>query len=426
MIKWTEANVGVDNRGVNITEFTELCLSPKTLEGINYMGFTNPTEVQEKTIPMILSGKEVMARSKTGSGKTLAFGISIFELLNSNKIKKAIIIAPVRELAIQIMNELRMIGKFYRYRIICVYGGQPIDAQIRLLRNNVDILVATPGRLLDLFERGIIDLNEYDFVVLDEADKMFEMGFVDDVDKIISNTSYARKIQLFSATITEDVQRIAIKYIKTHELVEIGEIDKPHQIIEERIEIERSQKFDKLVEIIKYHRQIDSKGKILIFVATQRASEYLGKRLFAAGIEATYIHGDVTQRRRENIMYSFKQGITDVLVATDIAARGLHIEGITLIINYDEAIDNFTHIHRVGRTGRMDAAGKAITFVERNPFFRKRMMHPGFRPKVGPYNPYARSRRRLGRREDGKRGTRRFGNNFGSELRRKRQRFIRR
>lgn len=357
------------------------------------MGFTNPTEVQEKTIPLILAGKEVIARSKTGSGKTLAFGIGIFELLHTNKIRKALIIAPVRELALQIMNELRMAGKFYHYRIICVYGGQNIDTQINLIYNGVDILVATPGRLLDLFERGTIDLNEYDFVVLDEADKMFEMGFIDDVDKIVSNTSYARKVQLFSATINKEVQRIASKYMNGYELMEIGEMDKPPQIIEEKIELARTQKFDKLIEIIKMHRQSNSKGKILIFVATQRATEYLGKRLFAIGIKARYIHGDLRQHKREQIMHGFKWSTGSILIATDVAARGLHVDNIALVINYDEAIDSLTHLHRIGRTGRMSATGKAITFVENNPYF-KRTIHPGFRPRVGPYNPYAGSERR--------------------------------
>ncbi len=355
------------------------------------MGFTSPTEVQEKVIPLIVSGKEVIARSKTGTGKTCAFGIGIYELLAANKARKALIIAPVRELAIQIMNELRSLGKFYPYRVICVYGGQNIDAQIKQLYNGVDILVATPGRLLDLFERGTIDLNEYDLVVLDEADKMFEMGFVEDVDKIVSNTSYARKVQLFSATINDDVLRIASKYMKSYETVEVGELEKPPEIAEEKIKIERPQKFDKLVEIIKSQKQADPTGKIIIFVATQRAAEYVGKRLRETGIDSSYIHGDVAQNRRERIIHGFKEGKSDILVATDVAARGLHVDNISLVVNYDEAMDHHTHIHRIGRTGRMGATGKAITFVEANPFFG-RPVRAGFRPKVGPYNPYAGSR----------------------------------
>lgn len=370
-----------------------MSLSEKTLQGLTSMGFTNPTEVQEKAIPIIMEGKEVVVRSKTGSGKTVAFGIGIYELLAAQKIKKALIIAPVRELALQIMNELRDLGKFYHYRVICVYGGQNIDVQIRLLYKGVDILVATPGRLLDLFERGVIDLNDYDHVVLDEADKMFELGFIEDVDKIISNTSYARKVEMFSATISEDVMRIASKYMKEPTMVEIGEQEKPPQIVEERIEVERPQKFDKLVEIIKKHKELDSKGKILIFVATQRASEYICKRLEEIGITASYIHGDVKQNRRELVIDKFKEGEAAILVATDVAARGLHIDNVSLVINYDEAESSLTHLHRIGRTGRMGAPGKAITFVEKNPFFRP-SIRPGFVLKTGPYNPYAGSERR--------------------------------
>ncbi len=357
------------------------------------MGFTNPTEIQEKVIPRIIAGKEVVARSKTGSGKTTAFGVGACELLAAGKARKALIIAPVRELALQIMNELRSLGKFHRYRIICVYGGQHIDTQIKLLYGGVDVLVATPGRLIDLFERGVIDLNEYDFVVLDEADKMFEMGFVEDVDKILSNTSYARKVQLFSATLTDEVLRIASKYMKDCETIEVGELEKPPEIDEERINIERPQKFGKLVEIIKKQKHANPAGKILIFVATQRATEYVGKRLYSEGIDASYIHGDVRQHRREKIMHGFKEGASDILVATDVAARGLHVEGVALVINYDEAMDSFTHLHRIGRTGRMGEKGKAITFVESNPFFG-RPVRSGFVPKVGPYNPYASSEKR--------------------------------
>ncbi len=372
-------------------------LSEKTLQGISEMGFTNPTEVQEKVIPRMIAGKGVVARSKTGSGKPVACGVGIYELLAAGKTRKAIIIAPVRELAIQIMNELRALGKFYRSRVICVYGGQNIDVQIKLLYGGVDILVATPGRLLDLFERGIIDLTEYDLVVLDEADKMFEMGFIEDVDKIVSNTSYARKVHLFSATITEDVHRVASKYMRDYETVEVGGQEKPPEIEEERIEIERPQKFGKLVEIIKIQKQADPKGKILIFVATQRATEYVGKRLYSMGIDASYIHGDVRQHRREKIMHGFKEGTSDILVATDIAARGLHVDDIALVINFDEAHDSFSHLHRIGRTGRMGAKGKAITFAETNPFFGRRV-RSGFVPKVGPYNPYAGRERRDGPR----------------------------
>ncbi|MDD5336993.1 MAG: DEAD/DEAH box helicase [Candidatus ainarchaeum sp.] len=368
-------------------------LSDKTLQGITSFGFTTPTEVQEKAVPIMMAGKEIIARSKTGSGKTLAFGIGLYELLAAQKARKALILAPVRELAIQIMNELRELGKFHRYRIVCVYGGQNIDRQIRLLYNGVEILVATPGRLLDLFERGALDLNDYDHVVLDEADKMFEMGFAEDVERILSNTSYARKVYLFSATISDDIHRLAAKYMKNPEILEVGEQEKPPQIAEEKIDIDRPEKFPKLIEIIKSQKGSDPKGKILIFVATQRAAEFIGKRLREQGINAAYMHGDVTQFRREKIMDAFKTGASDILVATDIAARGMHIEDIALVVNYDEAIDSLTHLHRIGRTGRMGAEGKAITFVEKNPYFRK-SVRSGFVLRTGPYNPYAGNERR--------------------------------
>lgn len=389
-------------------EFKDLGLSDKTMRGIAGMGFSTPTEVQEKVIPHMLAGKEIIARSKTGSGKTCAFGISILELLSSNKAKKALIIAPVRELAIQIMDELRELGKFYRCRIVCVYGGQNIDIQIRLLNSGVNILVATPGRLLDLFDRGVVDLNEYDLIVLDEADKMFEMGFMEDVDKIISNTSYARKLHLFSATINRDVEHIVSKYVKKYEIVEVGGQEKPPEIKEEYIELERPEKFNKLVEIIKKHKQEHHKGKLLVFVATQRAAEYLAGRLYDGGIDTIYIHGDMRQHNRKRIMDEFKEGKSDILIATDIASRGLHIDNISIVINYDEAHNSNTHLHRIGRTGRMGALGKAITFVDKNPFFKK-PIRTGFVPKVGPHNPYA-NRRGTSTHSSQHRTTRNYGN----------------
>ncbi|MBU0585910.1 DEAD/DEAH box helicase [Candidatus Micrarchaeota archaeon] len=350
------------------------------------MGYNVPTEVQERALPLMVSGKELIVRSKTGSGKTLAFGSGALQMLELKKARKALILAPVRELALQIMSEIRAVGKFCPYRVICAYGGQDIDMQINLIYRGVDILVATPGRLLDLFERGIIDLNDFDFVVVDEADKMFEMGFAEDVDKILSNTSYARKLQFFSATITNEIKHMYTKYVKEYEVVEVGQEEKPPQIKEEKINIERPDKFNKLVEIIKEHRAVDKTGKILVFVATQRATEYLGRRLKESGISASYIHGDVKQRRRENIMSDFKENDSGILVATDIAARGIHIDDISLVLNYDEAMDAVTHLHRIGRTGRMGAEGKAITFVEENPFYRK-PSNPSFRLRTGPYNP---------------------------------------
>jgi superfamily II DNA/RNA helicase len=363
-------------------------LSENTLKGIASMGYTTATEVQEKSVPLILSGKEVIARSKTGSGKTLAFGIAILEQLNSGKAKRAVIIAPVRELAGQITDELRILGRPYGYRIICVYGGKNIDVQIKQIYNGVDILVATPGRLLDLFERGTLDLNDYDFVVLDEADKMFEMGFYEDVEKILSNTSYARRIHMFSATISEQVQGIATKFIKHAALVEIGQEEKPPQIAEERFEMERPAKFGKLKELIHAYSAPGKKGKILVFVATQRAAEVVGKKLQADGIRCMFMHGDIRQNQREKIMKAFKESDAGILVATDVAARGIHIDDICLVVNYDEAIDSQTHLHRIGRTGRMGAEGKAITFVDTNPYFKK--PRSGFVLKKGPYNPYAR------------------------------------
>lgn len=340
--------------------FDQMRISAKTLQSLASLNYVEPTEVQEKTIPHLLEGKEVLVRSQTGTGKTAAFGIGVIEEIVSNKAKKALVLAPTRELAIQITKELRAIASNQRLRIFVVYGGEDINRQFSLLKQGYDVVVATPGRLLDHFRRGTVDLSSFNIVVLDEADRMLDMGFIDDINSILENVSLERKIHMFSATISDDIKRISKNYMLNPVLIEIGNIAPAPTIEEKYIKLNRHEKFGALKDII--HQEPFS--RIIIFVATQRAAEYVGEKLRYNKVNASYLHGGMRQTKRERTIRDFREGRFRILVATDVAARGIHVDEVSHIINYDEANDTDTHTHRIGRTGRMGKKGKAITFVE--------------------------------------------------------------
>lgn len=401
--------------------FAKMALGEKTLSALDRLGYHRPTEVQEKVIPLILQGENLIVRSQTGTGKTAAFGIGIIERLDAEPDKKALVIAPTRELALQIGQELRGIASEHRHRISVVYGGQKIEVQIRDLAKGVDILVATPGRLVDHIERGNVDLSEFEIVVLDEADEMLDMGFKEEMDRIMGLVPQKRNVLLFSATVDELILEIAQGYIRgPAEIIEVGEKESSAQVREDFVHTARRKKYANLKRILgegKYER-------VLIFMSTKRGVDYLYERLREDGFRADGIHGDMSQARREKVMDSFKKGKTHILVASDVAARGIHVENIELIVNYDEAQDADTHIHRVGRTGRMGKEGRAITFVEtRDEEDRDRNSkdHPDFAWMKGGYSRGSHGRRegqggasygRGGyRRNPSGRGTR--GRNYG-------------
>ncbi len=352
-------------------KFSDMSLNEKTLAALDSLNFFEPTEVQIKTIPLLLSGDELIVRSQTGTGKTAAFGIAIIEQIIADKNKKGLILAPTRELAIQITKDLRAISTNHYLRIYAIYGGDDIGRQFRVLKNGYDIIVATPGRLLDHVQRKTIDLPKFNLVVLDEADRMLDMGFREDISNILSRVSSHRQMMLFSATISHEIQDIAEEYMQSPTLIEVGDAERKNSIEQNMIRLTRREKFDKLKEII--HSEPDS--RIIVFVATQRVAEYIGGKLMDQKIKCNYLHGGMRQAKRERIMRDFSEGRFRILVATDVAARGLHIEDVAHIINYDEARDKETHLHRIGRTGRMGKTGKATTFVEtdqvqRQPFKR--------------------------------------------------------
>ncbi len=339
-------------------KFEELNVSPEIKLSLKEMGFSETTEVQEKSIPLALEGNDLIVRSQTGTGKTAAFGIVLVEKVLKEG-KKSIVLAPTRELAIQIFNDLRKIAGNSNIKITVVYGGESIDRQLTFLRKKPDIVIATPGRLIDHNNRGNIDLGSYEIVVLDEADRMLDMGFIDDISLILDSINEIEQIMLFSATINEEIINIIGPYSSVPVIIEVGKEEKPVQVEEEKIVIKGPNKFKILNSILK-----ENPGRTMIFLSTRKSVEDLGERLKQRRYRVGYLHGGLKQRRRENIMKDFRNGKFNILVATDVAARGLHIDDVELVINYHEAGDEKTHIHRVGRTGRMGKKGKVVTFVD--------------------------------------------------------------
>ena len=357
-------------------EFKDLNLSEKTLLALAKMNYVEPTEVQEKVIPVVVEGHNLMVRSQTGTGKTAAFGIGIIERIASGKSKKALILAPTRELAMQICKELRGIGQMHSLKIHVVYGGQSITVQMDELRNGADILIATPGRLLDLSRRGAIKISEFDIAILDEADQMLDMGFMDEMSAILDQLPQHRLTMLFSATLEESILSIASKYVKHPKIIEVGEMEKASTIQEEHIEATDREKFPRLLEVLREHAEM----KTLIFRETKLGASRLGERLWQRGVKCGVLQGDMSQAQRNRTIADFKEDRLKVLVATNVAARGLHVDNLGLIVNYDRAQSEEIHLHRVGRTGRMGHEGKAINFVQRKETLNERMNsdHPDF------------------------------------------------
>lgn len=380
-------------------KFEDMGLREQLLAALRKMEYNKPTEVQEKVIPLIIKGRNVLARSKTGTGKTAAFGVGIVERLITGTARKALVLAPTRELAVQVSKELKKIAENCPLKLVVVYGGQSINLQIQALKRGVDILVATPGRLLDHAERGTVDLSEFNLVVLDEADRMLDMGFRDEMDRVMARVPKERTVLLLSATLEPAIMAAASRYMSKPEIVEVGEKEKPHEIREESVEATRMEKFSRLKRILRDHAD----SKTIVFTSTKMFANRLAERLSRNGFKADRLQGDMSQAARERVLKKFRDGSFKVLVATDVASRGLHIEDVGLIVNYDQANDDDTHLHRVGRTGRMGTEGKAITFAERKETIKERFSedHPDFAWMKEGAHPYQ-SRRTSHRRTPGR------------------------
>lgn len=344
------------------TSFEEMDLSKEVLRAIKDMGFTTPSTVQAKTIPLMMSGADVNAIAPTGTGKTCAFGIPMLEYVQLNEPEvQEVVLAPTRELALQIGDELTKLAKYIKgCRIAVLYGGQPIPKQLAALKRKPQILVATPGRLLDHMNRGNVHLNAVHTMVLDEADEMLNMGFVKDVTRIIEATPDERQMVLFSATTNQDVLTIAWKY--QHDPIEVTveatKQDRP-QIAQYVISTEQNKKIDHLLYLL----DADVYQRVMIFCNTKFMTDRLTERLKKEAYQAECIHGDVKQSQRNVVMNDFRRGKFPILIATDVAARGIDVDDVEAVINFDLPAENEYYLHRIGRTGRAHKHGVSFSLV---------------------------------------------------------------
>ncbi len=350
-------------------DFSELDLPDEVRQGVEHVGFTACTPVQEAVIPRALRGEDIAAQAQTGTGKTAAFLISLFSRMITNPLRdlgdspQVLIIAPTRELADQIYHEAERLGKFTGFSLLAVYGGVDYRKQMETLRKGVDVLVGTPGRLIDYYKQRVYSLKKTRYLVIDEADRMFDMGFIDDLRYLLKKLPpYAkRQSMLFSATLSYRVMELAYEHMNLPEKISIT----PEEVTVEKVEqvlyhVGKHEKLSLLLGILKK----ESPERVLIFVNTRRAADMVTERLGRNGWKAQAITGDIDQKKRLRLLADFKAGKLTVLIATDVASRGIHVEGVTHVINYDLPQHTEDYVHRIGRTGRAGASGKAISLAD--------------------------------------------------------------
>ncbi|AWV32954.1 MULTISPECIES: DEAD/DEAH box helicase [Paenibacillus] len=341
--------------------FAEFGLEPKVLQAITELGFEEATPIQEQSIPLALTGSDLIGQAQTGTGKTAAFGIPLISKINREDEKiLALIMAPTRELAIQVSEEIGKLSRFKGLRSLAIYGGQDIGRQIRGLKKKPQIIIGTPGRLLDHINRKTIRLDDVQTVVLDEADEMLDMGFMEDIQTILKLVPVERQTMLFSATMPPNIQRLAQQFLNNPQHVSVipKQISAP-LIDQAYVEVPERQKFEALSRLI----DMESPELAIVFGRTKRRVDELAEALQKRGYSADGLHGDLSQNQRDAVMRKFRDGSIDVLVATDVAARGLDVSGVTHVINFDLPQDPESYVHRIGRTGRAGKEGTAWSFV---------------------------------------------------------------
>jgi ATP-dependent RNA helicase RhlE len=342
--------------------FDELGLDPKLLEGVASLGFETPTPIQEEALPFALAGRDVVGSAQTGTGKTAAFVLPALQRTPADHVLRTLVITPTRELAQQIETFGTAIGKFSGHRVLSAVGGVGLDPQIKALRAGIDLLVATPGRLLDLYKRGDLKLDHVEIFVLDEADRMLDMGFWPDVRRIFAALPKKRQTMLFSASMAPEVMRIVQTSLNDPVRVEVSPPSVPIELIHQALyPVDASQKVDLMVALMKAHGDFDS---TLVFCRTKARSDAVARGLERAGIPTVTIHSDRTMEQRMKALERFREGKVRVLVATDVVSRGIDIEGISHVVNYDVPSNPEDYVHRIGRTARAGASGTAYTFVD--------------------------------------------------------------
>lgn len=356
--------------------FKDMGLSPQLINTIEKLSYTVPTIIQKKSISYIVKGKDVIGKSATGSGKTLAFGCGVVERILPKKGVQALILTPTRELAEQVKEELRILSND-KLKILAVYGGVSINPQIKLL-DIAEVVVATPGRLLDHLNRRTIDLSKIKLLVLDEADRMLDMGFIDDVEKIIKNTPKKRQTLFFSATISGEIIGLANNYMNNPIEVSGTEMVDPSKLKQVFYDVDRNMKLALLVYLLKNEKS----GLVMVFCNTRRNTDFVVKNLKVNKIPTTAIHGGLSQNKRSRTLDRFNDSKVHVLVCTDVASRGLHIEKVSHIYNYDIPKDAKDYVHRIGRTARAGEEGKVINILSEQD-------HDNFRRIKQKYTEYS-------------------------------------
>ncbi len=362
------------------TDFTSLNLHPQLLQAISDLGYTEPTPIQAGIIPVMLAGHDVIGQAQTGTGKTAAFSLPILQNLQKDQGHvQALALAPTRELALQVANAMYEYGQHLGVRVLAVYGGSSYSRQITRLKKGVDVVVGTPGRLLDLIERGVLDLGRVQTIVLDEADEMLSMGFVEDIESILKETPAERQTALFSATLPAPIRRLADKYMREPQSVTIQREQVTVAAIEQRYYLVNE--WDKLAALTRLF-EVEPITSALIFARTRVGTGELANELTRRGFPAETLNGDLSQELRERVLNRFRQNQVKVLVATDVAARGLDIDDISHVINFDLPEDPEIYVHRIGRTGRAGKTGIAISLVPPREQFRLRKIEQFTRHKM--------------------------------------------
>ncbi len=352
-----EMNQDIEQQG-----FDRLGLADDVLAAIKDMGFEEPSQIQAQIIPTLMLGNDAIGQAQTGTGKTLAFGAPMMSILKKSKRKVAgLVLAPTRELAVQVSDELARIAKKTNLRVLPVFGGAPIDRQMRALREGVDIVVGTPGRVIDLIGRKKLNVEDIEFFVLDEADEMLNMGFIEDVEEILSHASENRQTMLFSATMPPAIKNLAKRFMKPDaDHIAVKNVSMTVDKVEQYYyEIKHRDRFESLCRIL----DATDYSNVLIFCNTKVNVDKLTDHLKGRGYDVDSMHGDINQAQRMRVLSKFKDGAIEILVATDVAARGIDVENITHVINYDLPQDLEAYVHRIGRTGRAGRSGVALTLV---------------------------------------------------------------
>ena len=368
-----------------MTNFSELNISESTLRSVKRMGFEEATPIQEGTIKFAMAGRDVLGQAQTGTGKTAAFGIPLIEKIDpKNPNVQALIIAPTRELAIQVSEEIYKIGYDKRVKLLSVYGGQEIGRQIRALKNRPQIIVGTPGRIQDHINRRTLKLDDVQTLVLDEADEMLNMGFIDDINAILENVPETRQTLLFSATMPPAIRKIAETFMRDPEIVKTKAKELTMENIEQFfVKSQEREKFDVLTRLL----DVQKPELAIIFGRTKRRVDELSQALGLRGYIAEGIHGDLSQAKRISVLRQFKEGKVEILIATDVAARGLDISGVSHVYNFDIPQDPESYVHRIGRTGRAGKSGVAVTFVTPREMGYLRIVEETTKKRMTPLRP---------------------------------------